>query len=442
MAQIFKAQRKAKQNKHLTVTVESLDHHGLGVCQSRHPVLFIEGALPGEVCKVRIDRQQKNHAHGTAQQILEPASQRQEPFCPHYQDCGGCQTQHIEPQYLQQARQQAVEQLIKRFAGTDAIPWCESISSAQQGYRRKTRLAIDNQHKGPLKVGFRGKNSNKVISVAHCPVLSDPLNAVLADLQPMLAKMKAVKRLGHVSLLQGDDGVQLCLRVKGALNEPDQDLLRQFGQQKGIQCVIQADSPEGYQTLDDAPAVRHYSPAPSVTLQVEPNDFIQVNGQVNQRMVAQALHWLQLSASDVVLDLFSGVGNFSLPMAQQAKQVIAIEGVDQMVFRAAQNAQRNLQSNIEPLHANLELQDWVTHTRQAGVNKVLLDPARAGAQFAVEGICQLQPERIVYVSCNPSTFARDVALFKQQGYQLAKINLIEMFPATSHTELMALLLPL
>lgn len=441
MAQIFKPQRKPKAQvaKQARVRIDELDHQGQGVARAHQPVLFVEGALPGELCDVTITRQASGVAFGKAKKLIETSPQRVSPFCPHVEQCGGCQTQHVESSALQQTRQRAIGELIRRSTGK-APQWAETLSGEEQGYRRKARLAIDNQHKDQFRIGFRAANSKQVVSIEQCPVLVTRLQAIFPAVVSCVSSLKGKKALGHVTLLAGDEQIQLCLRIIRELPAQDLQNLQTLASEHNLQLVLQRDDAQ-FECINGDSTLVHYAPKEGISLAIGADDFVQVNGVLNQKMVTQALDWLTLNADDKVLDLFCGVGNFTLPIATQAGSVVGVEGVDSMVQRAERNAERNQIENVRFVCADLESESW---TKQADIrrcNKVLLDPARAGAQFAMQALSRIKPQRIVYVSCNPATFARDAGALTKQGYRLEKISLIDMFPGTAHSELMALFIP-
>jgi 23S rRNA (uracil1939-C5)-methyltransferase len=285
-----------------------------------------------------------------------------------------------------------------------------------------------------LKFGFRKKQSKDIVNVTHCPVLAPELNQLMPPLQKMLQGFSNQDALGHIELVKGDNTRVIVLRHMKPLKEQDQAQLEAFAseQQATLYLMPQTDQ------LDRIVGEQaHYLEA-GVTIPFEPNNFIQVNQQVNAQMVEQALNWLELAEQDRVLDLFCGLGNFSLPMAKTAQRVIGVEGVDAMVEKATFNAKLNQLDNAVFYQANLEQdmtgQPWASEK----FDKLLLDPARAGASGIVDQISELGATRVVYVSCNPATLARDSQSLLNQGFQLDKLGMLDMFPHTSHLESMAL----
>ena len=283
-------------------------------------------------------------------------------------------------------------------------------------------------------MGFRKSGSNDLVPVKACPVLAPALASLLQPLHECLAGMKAVRRLGHAELVLADNGPVLVLRHLDPLKEQDLARLHTFSAQHRVMLYLQGNEDELVKLCDDVP----FYQVDGLRLFFSPRDFIQVNDVVNQRMVAQALEWLEVESTDRVLDLFCGMGNFTLPLAKRAKQVVGVEGVATLVANGLYNAQINALNNVEFFQHNLE--DDVTRQPWAklGFDKVLLDPARAGAAGVMDHIVKLAPKKVVYVSCNPTTLARDSQILIAAGYRMERVRMLDMFPHTGHLESMAL----
>ncbi|BDX05534.1 23S rRNA (uracil(1939)-C(5))-methyltransferase RlmD [Planctobacterium marinum] len=443
------------------VTIDHLDHEAKGVVPGA-PVMFVSGALPGESCRVEESSHQKNVIKANVLEIELASPHRILPFCPHFDACGGCQTQYAEPEYLLSEKQNAVAKLLAKLTGlsTSDLPWSTPLIGNSRGYRRKVRLAVDARNPEGIKLGFRGEGNN-IISVSECRVLEPELQNLLQPLHQMLSRLKSVKHLGHVILFSGVlESAQdtsgagykpqsyVTLRMTRAPGSSDKQLLERF--QIAQDCLLIIDyGQKRYEWLSGEPALMAYAlqsglagvAEHDIVLGITPDDFVQVNPQLNQAMVQQALGWLALTAQDQVLDLFCGVGNFTLPMAQQCHRVIGFEGVPEMVQMAQNNAQRNNIHNVEFVSGDLSAADTLKTVSQLKCNKVVLDPARAGAFEAIDTLISKTPEAILYISCNPATFGRDIAKLLSANYQLTKLSLIDMFPQTAHTEIMGLFVP-
>ena len=444
MVQIFKAPKGRKPKKTLGsrligIKIDFLDHEGTGISRSHQPVLFVEGALPGEVCDVLVSQKKNTFWRGQAVKITHGSEDRQPGFCEYFSTCGGCQNQHIKADALLAHKQQAIDGLLRRIGGVDDITWCAPLSATEQGYRRKARLAVDAQDPNDVRVGFRDRN-NRIINIHQCPVLTSVLNSMLEGLQALLQSLKTVKAVGHISLVDALPAPLLVFRLTRPLPEQDNRRLLAYAQQQQVRLVLEITKNQ-FEAQDGAECESYYGLDDGSQLHFMPNDFIQVNGRINQEMILQAIEWLAPDKQDSVLDLFCGIGNFSVPLARYCDGVTGIEGVTEMVERARENARRNQLSNVFYEHRDLNQTDSLKKLSGGKWNKILLDPARAGAFEVVKQIPALSPEKVLYVSCNPATFARDTQAMLDGGYQLDKICLMDMFPGTSHTELMALFRP-
>ncbi|TFH91683.1 23S rRNA (uracil(1939)-C(5))-methyltransferase RlmD [Vibrio ouci] len=435
MARFFQPKKKTQLNtKHQSLTIEKLDHHGAGIAYQNNKPIFIEGALPGEQVLAQLTESKSKFGRANLIKIQKPSEQRIEPFCPHYHECGGCNMQHLAIEPQQEYKQQTLGQLMSKFAGQRIELEAPVIGDAK-GYRRRARVSLKlNKKTRQLEFGFRKKQSKDIVTVKHCPVLDSDLDALLVPLHQLLSGFSNQESLGHVELVKGDNTNVIVLRHLKALKESDQQSLEALAKEHVATLYLMPESDQLNRVVGES---ANYTEA-GVTIPFEPNNFIQVNQKVNQSMVAQALDWLELDEQDCVLDLFCGLGNFSLPMAQKVKQVIGVEGVDAMVDKAKDNAKVNGISNAAFHQANLE-QDFSGQLwAQEKFDKILLDPARAGASGIIEHISQLGASRVVYVSCNPATLARDSQSLLNQGYKLQKLGMLDMFPHTSHLESMAL----
>jgi len=434
MAQFYSAKRRVTTRQTITVTVDDLDPFGQGVARHNGKAMFISGALPGEQVEVEITEDKRQFSRGKAKRILTASEQRVKPLCPHFSQCGGCQQQHVALPLQQQSKASALARMLSRESG-QPVAVDEIIGGSAYGYRRRARLGLNYQLKSQsLQMGFRKPASNDLVNITQCPILKPELNALIQPLHQCLSSLQAVRRLGHVELVLADNGPLLVLRHLDALNAADRKKLEQFSHNHQLALFLAPDS----DTLEQVSGEMPYYQSDSMKLTFSPRDFIQVNDQVNQQMVAQALVWLDLQPDDKVLDLFCGMGNFTLPLAKLVQNVVGVEGVAALVAKGAYNAQLNNLSNVTFYHQNLEedvtRQPWAAQ----GFTKVLLDPARAGAPGVMQHIIKLAPQRVVYVSCNPTTLARDSQALLTSGYQLERVAMLDMFPHTGHLESMVL----
>ncbi|WP_434358648.1 23S rRNA (uracil(1939)-C(5))-methyltransferase RlmD [Parasalinivibrio latis] len=434
MARFFKPQKKkALDTQHKSLTVTRLDHHGDGIGFLDKRPVFVPGVLPGEEALVQLVEQKKNYARARLIKRLSDSPERVKPVCPHYAECGGCNLQHCDHDAQVSHKQAVLADLMNKLAGASATQDAP-LTSSPLGYRRRARLSLRVGKDGALQMGFRRRGADNIVDVEVCPVMSQPLQALLEPLRKLFGSLRGRRVLGHAELAEGAYGVVLLVRTTKALVVDDVVSLTGFAENAGITLYIHQGNDAPVRVSGNQPAYN----LGELSLAFEPTDFIQVNGSVNEKMVAQALAWLDVQPDDRVLDLFSGVGNFSLPLAEIASAVVGVEGVDEMVERAAANARRNRQENVAFYQANLEELPHSAPWTKEKFTKVLLDPARAGAAGAMEFVAQLRPERIVYVSCNPATLSRDSQQLLSAGYKLEKLGMLDMFPHTGHLESMAL----
>lgn len=430
---LFYSPAKSKQRPAtLTAKIIDLDYQGLGVAKIEGKTWFIENALPQEQVEFTVLENKRQYGVGRTRKIWQTHSQRQLPRCTYYGQCGGCQSQHIPINMQREAKQQALFRQLSQWH--KQIEFMPMLTGNQWQYRRRIRLALAINHKTKkVELGFRQKNSQQIVSVAHCEVAEPALNKIMAKLTALFKQWHKVQSLGHIELVNGDNGVSLLLRHLGELDQIDAQRLQTFAQQERLNLFIQTDDE----------VVCHYGEMPfyafnQLKLQFDIRDFIQVNAPLNQQMIQTALDWLQLSKQDHVLDLFCGMGNFSLPLSLQAGSVVGIEGVQAMVEKATYNAQQNQCNNVQFYQTDLSQpfhhQPWATQQ----FNKILLDPPRSGADFALNALCQLQAEKILYISCNPATLVRDAKILLTKGYHLKKLAMIDMFPNTAHLESISL----
>lgn len=441
MAQFFKAASKNSIKSRIlkNVSVDNFDHQGRGIAFFQNKPLFIEGALKGEILDIQITESKKRYSKGQILKISQASEFRITPECPHYEQCGGCHLQHTSQDNQINIKSAGLTDLFARFAKQQGVQLETVIKSEPWGYRRSARFGVQfNKKSKKVEMGFRRALSNDLIDQKFCPVLKAPLEALIQPLKNLLNSLNSKADLGHVELIWADQGVVVLLRHLKVLPKSDVQLITQFSEKHDINFFSQPSKTE-INCLSGKNELTYQLPEWQCGLNFSVTDFLQVNEAVNQQMVKQALQWLSLTEQDNVLDLFCGLGNFTLPIAKQVESVTGVEGIQKMVDRATQNAQLNNITNARFFQAdlsaeNLIKQEWAT----TAFNKVLLDPARAGALESIPYITSLKPSHIVYVSCDPVTLARDSQLLLEKGYKLAKLGLLDMFPQTGHMESMAL----
>ncbi|MBD2813929.1 23S rRNA (uracil(1939)-C(5))-methyltransferase RlmD [Xenorhabdus sp. Flor] len=451
MVQFYSPNRRSVNPGIISVTADNLDAQGQGIARHQGKTIFIPGLLPGEQAQIQLTEEKRQFAKAKVVKRLSDSPLRVDPRCPHFKVCGGCQQQHVATELQAKTKADVLEHLIQRETGV-SISAEPVIHSPEYGYRRRARLGLQYQIKQrKLLMGFRQSQTNDLVDVKHCPVMHSELEKLLQPLSQCLNSLKAVKRLGHVELVLANNSPLVVLRHLDPIKHEDREALRIFSEQYKVAIYLAGDEKSlellsvgalfpgslSHEHLAEGQSEPWYQVG-GLKLVFSPRDFIQVNDEVNQQMVAQALSCLDLQPEDRVLDLFCGMGNFTLPIATKVQAVVGVEGVAALVASGQYNARLNGLNNVSFFHENLESdihqQPWAAQ----GFNKVLLDPARAGAAGVMSHIVKLAPEKVVYVSCNPTTLARDSKVLLEAGYHLVSVRMLDMFPHTGHLESMAL----
>ncbi|WP_426576065.1 23S rRNA (uracil(1939)-C(5))-methyltransferase RlmD [Xenorhabdus stockiae] len=438
MVQFYSPNRRSVNRSIISVTADNLDAQGQGIARHQGKTIFIPGLLPGEQAQVQLTEEKRQFAKAKVVKRLSDSPLRVNPRCPHFKMCGGCQQQHVAPELQAKTKASVLEHLIQRETGI-SISAKPIIHSPEYGYRRRARLGLQYQtRQGKLVMGFRQSQTNDLVDIGHCPVMHPEMEKLLQPLSLCLNSLKVAKRLGHVELVLADNGPLVVLRHLAPIKHEDKEILRAFAKQNQVMIYLAGDETPLEPLSPEEDQSEPWYQVDGLKLVFSPQDFIQVNDAVNQKMVAQALSWLDLQPEDRVLDLFCGMGNFTLPIAAKVQAVVGVEGVAALVASGQYNARLNGLSNVNFFHENLESdihqQPWAAQ----GFNKVLLDPARAGAAGVMSHIVKLAPEKVVYVSCNPTTLARDSKVLLEAGYHLVSVRMLDMFPHTGHLESMAL----
>lgn len=430
----------------VVLDIESLDLEGRGVAHRDGKVVFVDAALPGERVIAQITRQKTSFDRAKTVEVLVPSSQRVEPPCPNFSVCGGCVMQHLEPSAQVAVKQRVLEDAFKHIGQVSPQQILAPMHGPYFGYRYRARFSARFvQKKGGMLVGFRERNGRYVVDMDQCKVIPAFVSELLRPLRSMLGTLSRPDRIPQIELAVGDDCTVLTLRHLEPLLDSDIQRLRQFGLQHDVIWWLQPKGPETAHPLHPEDEDKLYYELPDYGLKMpfKPTDFTQVNHQLNRELIRRALRLLDIQASDRVADLFCGLGNFSLPMARYAKEVVGIEGSSVLTERATQAAERHQMSG-KATFSTLNLFEVDTQwLRQLGYfDRVLIDPPRDGAFAIAKAYSQLslaeRPKRIVYVSCNPATLARDAGILVSiGGYELKSAGVINMFPHTGHIESIA-----
>jgi 23S rRNA (uracil1939-C5)-methyltransferase len=429
--------RLAASDTVVTAEIRDLSHEGLGVADLGGRRIFVAGALPSERVLVAPRRRRRRYQEADLLEVVTAAPDRVVPACEYFGTCGGCALQHMSYAAQVRFKQNVAAEAFERIGGVAPGQWLEPIVGPEWRYRRRARLGVKQvEAKGRVLVGFRERAASLITDMRHCSVLAPPIDTALEQLSALVGASTLARRIPQIEVAIGDDHGALVLRV---LDEPaprDAAAFKEFGERLGLDIYVQPGGPGTVRPLGAARALRYSLPEFRVQIEFAPTDFIQINAHVNARMVATAVAAAELRPTDRVLDLFCGLGNFSLPLAKYASELLGIEGDAALVTRAAHNAAQNGIRNTRFLAANLDLEEWGFYREPWDV--VVLDPPRTGAAAAAARLAALRPRKIVYVSCHPGTLARDAQTLVAGGaYRLASARILDMFPQTHHVEVMA-----
>ena len=424
-----------------TAEIESLDHEGRGIAHVGGKAVFIDGALPGESVSFRRIRRQRRYDEAAVVEVLRPAPERVPPRCRHFGVCGGCSLQHLAHGAQLLAKGRIVADALERIGGATPARWLAPLTGPIWSYRRRARLGckfVDK--KGKVLVGFRERGSPLLADLEVCEVLATPVGALVAGLAELIGGLDIKRRVAQIEVAVAENATALVLRVLDDPTPADLARLREFEGRHGLALYLQRGGLETVLPLSPpAEPLRYELPGLTAGLEFAPTDFVQVNGELNRKMVTRAIELLEPRPGDRVLDLFCGLGNFSLPLARQVAEVTAVEGDPALVARARANAVRNGIANVAFHAADLAAANVQGAWVRGAYDLVLLDPPRAGAREILPIAAGSRARRIVYVSCHPGSFARDAGILVEQwGYRLAAAGIIDMFPHTSHVESIAL----
>lgn len=423
--------------------IESLDQEGRGIAHADGKVIFIEGALTGERVTYSAYRKKPSFELAKVDQILRQSFMRVQPKCVHFDMCGGCSMQHLDARAQVAAKQRILEDNLERIGKVKPEAIMPPIYGETWGYRQRARLSVRHViKKGKTLVGFHEKSSRYVADMQHCEILTPKIARLLPLLAQMNEGLSIRDDLPQIEVAVGEHVDVLVLRIMKPLSQEDEVTIKQFADTHQVQFWLQTKGPETVVPFYplDAPALSYSLPEFAITMPFSPTDFTQVNNTLNRLMMSRAMRLLSPQKGERIADLFCGLGNFTLPIARSGAQVVGIEGSASLLQRAAKNAAYNgLADNTEFSVMNLFEMSEETLAKLGHFDKMLIDPPRDGAFELVKALGENSPKRIVYVSCNPSTLARDAeVLVHQKGYVLKAAGVMNMFPHTSHVESIAL----
>jgi 23S rRNA (uracil1939-C5)-methyltransferase len=434
--------RKPLPKDPIQVTIESLSHDGRGVTHIDGKTLFVSGALAGETVDCVYTNKRSKFDEAKTVCVHQANEQRVEPRCRFYELCGGCSLQHLDTQAQIEHKQSILAEQLQHFGKVKVESWLEPLTDDHWSYRRKARLGVKFVHKKEsVLVGFRERQSAFITDIDYCEVLDERVAKLIAPLREMIATLDAKQTIPQIEVACGDSEVALVFRHLEDLSEADLAQLISFSETQEISLYTQSGGPKTVvkQFPNDGKERLVYELEQfALTMHFHPMDFTQVNQGINTKMMARAMELLAPTKEERVLDLFCGLGNFSLPIATLAKEVVAVEGDQAMVERGTENAQLNKLENISFHQADLQGDFYNAPWASEGFDKLLIDPPRSGAFEICEHLHKFNAKSIVYVSCNPATLARDAEVLTKHGYKLVTTGVMDMFPHTAHVESIAL----
>ena len=441
-----KRRRKVLPKEPVRCEIETLSHDGRGIARADGKTQFVDGALPGETVMAKMVSTRSRFDELRTTEVLEAAPDRQQPPCEFADLCGGCSLQHMSADAQIRFKENTLREHFAHFGGIEPEQWVAPMRSPDSlGYRRKARLGVRYvKARESVLVGFREKRNSFLTDIDRCVVLDPRIGERIEPLRELLHGMAAFDRIAQVEVACGDDTAAMVFRNMDDLVPDDREKLIAFGQAHDLHIYLQPKGPDTVHRIwpesggRDDERLTYRMDEFDLTMAFHPMDFTQVNAGINRNMVHRAVEWLDVQPGERVLDLFCGLGNFTLPLARKGGQVVGVEGDDAMVVRGRENARLNQLSNVEfhgaDLHGDFTGQSWA----KEGFDKILIDPPRSGAEEICKYLTAFGANRIVYVSCNPATLARDAGVMVRNGYRLVQAGVMDMFPHTTHVESIAL----
>jgi 23S rRNA (uracil1939-C5)-methyltransferase len=418
--------------------ISALSHDGRGIAHINGKTTFIANSLPQEEIIFEYVKRHNNYDEGKMVELLQSSPVRTEPLCPFFTICGGCNLQHLEHAEQILLKTKVLLEQLHHFGGTTPITVMPAITGPIVAYRSKARLCTKYVvKKAKVVIGFHEKNGRFIADISQCPILAEPLNNQIINLQTLITNLAIKQSIPQIEIAIGEQNVALIFRILDELITTDKDQLIAFGNLHNFDIYLQPHGLDSIYCITDKKPLSYTLPKQNIELFFEPTDFTQINREINKKLVTKAIELIAPKPTDNILDLFCGLGNFSLPIAQHCAHLNGIEGNTTMVTRATTNAAYNKITNASfysaDLTKNIDNAAWAKQQ----YNKILLDPPRTGALEIINNIRRFNAEKIIYISCNPATLARDTKELLKQGYTLACVGLVDMFPHTIHAEAIA-----
>lgn len=436
------ARRKRKLiSEPITLEIDDLSHDGRGIARYSGKVMFVNNALPGEKIIAKHIGGNKNFEEAVSTEIIEPSRDRVEPDCQFYDRCNGCTMMHLSAEKQIEFKQNTLKQNLIKIGKILPEKWKAPLTDESWNYRRRARLSVRWVHaKEKALVGFREKNGRYVADMDYCKILRKPLDDLLKPLSELISQMSVKQHIAQIEASIADNTLALVFRHLKPLSDDDTVLLKAFMDKHNLSIYLQSKGPKTIVPLQEINEPLSFSLKDSgIKFEFLPSDFIQVNQKMNDKMITQALDMLEVKDSDVVLDLFCGLGNFTLPIAKAVSKIVGVEGDANLVERAKHNASLNKIDNVEFYKADLTLNHEKSDWYDPSFNKILIDPPRSGAWEILPLIAKTNADTLLYVSCHPASLARDTQrLVNELGFKLVEAGVMDMFPHTSHVESIAL----
>ena len=434
--------RKKLPTELVETTIESLSHEGRGISHIDGKTVFIDNALPGETVRFKYKSTRKKFDEGAAQEIESPSTERVEPPCQHADMCGGCSLQHIETSFQIQHKENMLLEQLEHIGHVLPDSVLAPLTGPTLSYRQKARLGVKYVvKKEKVLVGFREKRSSFLADLDQCEVLHPSVGKLITPLKELITSLSIYNQIPQIEVAVGEKNTVLIFRELEAHTKEDTEKLKNFENEHNISIYIQEGGPDSIVPLspERESSLSYHFPEYDIEMHFSPTDFTQVNFAINRDMVKRVIELLKPTSSDRILDLFCGLGNFTLPLAKRAGHVVGVEGEKGLINKAKFNAERNNISNIEFHAMDLAKQDLQASFLKEKYNKLLIDPPRTGAQEIIKQLNLKDIDTLVYVSCNPATLARDTGiLVNELGFTLKQAGVMDMFPHTAHVESIAL----
>jgi 23S rRNA (uracil1939-C5)-methyltransferase len=425
-----------------TAMITAVTHDGRGIADTSGKKVFVAGALSGEEVRFQRRKKRRNFDEAELLEVITASPDRVDAKCAAFGRCGGCSLQHVSVEQQRGIKFDTLRDNLERIGRVEPGRWLDPLVGPEWNYRRRARLAVkDVSAKGRVLVGFRERHAPFITDMHRCEVLAQPVDGLIDPLSELIGRLSIRARLPQIEVAVAENAAALVFRVLDPPTGDDLDVFLNFGKDHGLRIYLQPGGLDSLQRVHpegDLEPLFYTLPDFDVRIDFEPVDFVQVNAGINRAMVAAALNLLEAGQDDHVLDLFCGIGNFSLPLARRCGDVLGVEGEAGLVRRAAANAAANELPNAAFRQADLAAIDGTENWLRGPWDRLLLDPARSGAAEVVKHIGRIDPARIVYVSCHPGTLARDAGvLVNEAGYTLEAAGIIDMFPHTAHVESIA-----